>query len=323
MKDITKIYKMGIIQIIRNTLVLSVFLFIVSFTTNAQNTVESIRHHLKNPSDDYVLVVAHRGDWRNAPENSIRAVSNVIRMGVDIVEIDVHKTKDNEIIVMHDKRIDRTTTGKGAIAELKLDSIQKVFLRNGAGISTKYKVPTLRELMLYVKGKPIMVNIDKAWENFHLVMKVVEETATMSQVILKGNTPIHELRKQYGNLIDKVIYMPMVWPEDYGIYKRENFDSPYEYTLNFIKEYRPLAFEVILKDEKSSVDKAIQLIRKEHISIWINTLWAELCANHEDDKAIDNPDEHWGWVIRKGANIIQTDYPTQLLEYLRKNNLHQ
>lgn len=300
---------------------LLVFLSVLQLT--AQDAVSEVRNRFFNPSPNYIMVVAHRGDWRFAPENSIRAVTNALKMGVEVVEIDVQKTKDNELIVMHDKTIDRTTTGKGRVAELTLDSIRNVFLRNGAGMSTKHKVPTLREMMVEIKGKPLLVNIDKAWENFDLVMQITEETGTTPQVILKGNEPIGKLRQQYGSLIDKVIYMPMVWPEDYTIYSREKVITPYEYTKAFIEDYRPKAFEVIIKDEVSSVDDALALMKKEGISIWINALWDELCANHSDDRAIDDPDTHWGWIVRKGAHIIQTDYPLQLIEYLESKGLRE
>lgn len=55
--------------------------------------------------------------------------------------------------------------------------------------------------------------------------------------------------------------------------------------------------------------------------IWINALWPELCAGHDDDKAMDNPDENWGWMIKK-ANIIQTDRPKELIDFLKKKNLY-
>ena len=60
-----------------------------------------------------MLVVSHRADWRNAPENSLQGIRNCIDMGVDMVEIDLKKTKDGHLVVMHDKTINRTMTGKG------------------------------------------------------------------------------------------------------------------------------------------------------------------------------------------------------------------
>ena len=68
---------------------------------------------LHDPSSDYVVVVAHRGDWRNYPENSLPAIESCIRMGVDVVEIDLKLTKDSVLVLSHDRTLNRCTTGSG------------------------------------------------------------------------------------------------------------------------------------------------------------------------------------------------------------------
>ena len=280
-----------------------------------------ILEQLRNPTKDKVLVVAHRGDWRNAPENSIDAIKRALDMGVDIVEIDIRKTKDNQLIVMHDTWIDRTTTGKGEISGLLFDSIQKVVLKNGAGMPTKHKVPTLREVMTFVKGKPLLLNLDKAWANLPESYAILKETETINQAIFKGNDPLHVMREKHGKLMDSIHYMPMVWPINYNIYG-ETTEAPDTYAKGFIDNYNPIAFEVIYDKEDSPVIDAIALMQKENITVWVNTLWDELCAGHTDDKALEHPDAHWGWIIKKGANVIQTDRPKELLEYLKQSGLH-
>ncbi len=289
--------------------------------TVAQSTFRNaaeILNALHNPDTTHVLVVSHRGDWRNAPENSIRAVANVMEMGVEIVEIDVQRTADAELIVMHDKTIDRTTTGKGLIKELSLDTIKQVFLKNGAGMPTQHRVPTLREMMFFVKGKPILVNLDKAWDDMPQVYALLKETGTVQQAIFKGNQSIAELRNSIGSLADSIIYMPMVWPKDYNIYKPSQTANPVQFVQDFVDEYRPVAFEVIYDTEDSEVFDAIRLLKQQNIAVWVNTLWAELCAGHQDDLAIDNPDKHWGWVVQHGADLIQTDRPQALIDYLKE-----
>ena len=77
-----------------------------------------------------------------------------------MVEIDIHKTKDNQFIIMHDATVDRTTNGKGKISDMTLDEIKKLKLRSGHGVVTRHSVPTLEEVLNLVKGK-ILVNIDK------------------------------------------------------------------------------------------------------------------------------------------------------------------
>ncbi len=64
------------------------------------------------------------GNWRSAPENSTAAIDSAIAMKVDIVEIDIQKTKDGQLILMHDNTLDRTTTGKGEIKNWTLADIK-------------------------------------------------------------------------------------------------------------------------------------------------------------------------------------------------------
>lgn len=284
-------------------------------------TYKSILNKLKTPTEDHILVVAHRGDWRNAPENSMDAIKRALAMGVDIVEIDIRKTKDNQLIVMHDKSVDRTTNGKGKIAELQLDSIRKLVLKNGAGMPTKHRVATLREVLSEIKGKPLLLNLDKAWDNLPESYAVLKETETVDQAIFKGNDPLHVMREKHGALMDSIHYMPMVWPLNYNIYGKTT-EAPDTYAKRFIDNYDPIAFEVIYDTEDSPVLDAIPLMNKEKITVWVNTLWDELCAGHTDERALKDPDAHWGWVIRHGANVIQTDRPKELIEYLRNKKWH-
>jgi len=83
------------------------------------------------------MVVAHRVDWLNVPENSIPAIQNCIEKGIDIVEIDVRKTKDGQLILMHDKTVNRTTDGNGVITEMTFADIRKLHLRDCQGKTTE------------------------------------------------------------------------------------------------------------------------------------------------------------------------------------------
>lgn len=76
-------------------------------------------------------MASHRGDWRNYPENSLAAMNSAINMGVDIIELDLALTKDSVLVVCHDRTLDRTTTGKGKISDMPLDSIRTLRLKTG------------------------------------------------------------------------------------------------------------------------------------------------------------------------------------------------
>ena len=140
---------------------------------NPTNKASMLRNKILSGDKSSVIVVAHRGDWRYAPENSIAAIEHSIASGVDVVELDLQLTKDSVLIIMHDTSLNRTTTGKGAVSAWTLDSIKTLKLKNGCNIKTKHTVPTLEEAMLAAKDK-VLVNLDKAERYFDLVVAVLE-----------------------------------------------------------------------------------------------------------------------------------------------------
>ena len=66
---------------------------------------EMIVAQMHDPASKYVVVACHRGDWRNYPENSIPAIESIIRMGADIMELDLKLTKDSVLVLSHDRTI--------------------------------------------------------------------------------------------------------------------------------------------------------------------------------------------------------------------------
>ena len=260
-----------------------------------------------------VIVVAHRGDWRNFPENSLEAIDNAIKMGVDIVELDVKKTKDGELILMHDRTLDRTTTGKGLVSENTLSDIRKLNLRNGCNIRTIHKVPTLEEALLHAKGK-IMINLDQADLYFDQIYELMKKTGTTKQIIMKGRRPVAEVKKQFGDYLEDVIYMPIVDLDASGAEK---------HIEAFIKDMSPVAFELLFVKDTNLLPKKFATTLNGRSLIWYNTLWDTMVGGHDDDMSLQNPDSGYGYLIDTlGCRIIQTDRPAYLLDYLRKRKLH-
>lgn len=262
---------------------------------------------------DKVQVVAHRGDWRNYADNALEGIQGCIDMGVDIVEIDVSKTKDGHLILMHDKTIDRTTNGKGLVSEITLDSIKTLYLRNGLGRTSEFKVPTLEEAMLVAKGK-IMVNLDKADRYFDDVYHILEKTGTVEQTIIKSDKPYAELKKQFGEHFEKMTFMPVIKVTEETTKKDLTplLEKRYPfYEIVFEKENKEMLFYI--KDELEDTESII----------WINSLWPSLCGGYSDDRALKNADATWGYLIDTlGARILQTDRPAYLIEYLKGRGLH-
>lgn len=256
-----------------------------------------------------VSVISHRGDWRNTPENSIRAIQNCIDLGVNMVEIDIKKTKDNELILLHDKTLDRTTTGKGLPQDYTLAEIKQMRLRNGAGVATSHQIPTLEEAMIVAKSK-IWVNIDKGYDYFDLVEKVLEKTGTTQQVLIKAGLPYQKVVAENKAVLDKLFFMPII-----------DMANPDAMTMveEYIKNMQPKAFEVCFTQIDQALQNVLDRIQKSGSKVWINTLWPSLCAGLNDDRAVEEnqQDSIWGKVIEMGASFIQTDRPKELVNYLR------
>ena len=290
-------------------LFLITFLACLSILTSAQAQVSGIRAKLLDRNNKEVLVVAHRGDWRYAPENSIAAIENAIELGVDVVEVDVQKTKDGHLILMHDKTLDRTTTGKGKVDEFTLAEIQKLWLRNGAAIKTKHKVPTLEEALLVAKGK-IMINLDKSYAIFAEVYDVLQKTGTIDHAIMKGTQPVDQVKREFGQYLDKVIFMPIV-----NLDKKDALQQIDDY----LKEINPVAFELLYVSDTNPLPKKIKKHLKGKSQIWYNTLWDTMAGGHDDDQSLLDPDKGYGYLIDTlGATILQTDRPGYLSEYLKE-----
>jgi len=91
--------------------------------------------------------MGHRGAKALEPENTLLSIRRAMEIGVDAVEIDVHLTKDKEVVVIHDSTVDRTTNGKGPVGSYTLEEIKKLDAGKGE------KIPTLKEVIEFVKDK--------------------------------------------------------------------------------------------------------------------------------------------------------------------------
>ncbi len=274
-------------------------------------SIDALIKNLEDSKNDQIIVVAHRGDWRNAPENSLNAIENCIKMGVDMVEIDIRETKDGKLVLMHDETIDRTTNGKGFVKDWTLDSLKTLRLTDGLGVATLHRIPTLEEALLLSKDK-ILINLDKCYHIFDKCYEVMKRTNTLDQVIIKGLKTRSEVESEFGEYLDKVYFMPVV-----------RLPNPSDNIIvdDYLENLLPVAFEFLIPQDSIQLIDDFDDIRAKGSSIWVNALWEDLCAGHDDEKAALDP-TIYDWYIENNIDIIQTDRPLILIEYLRGKGLH-
>jgi glycerophosphoryl diester phosphodiesterase len=177
------------------------------------------------------LNYAHRGASGYYPENTMLAFQKAIEMGCEGIETDVQLTKDGVLVICHDELLDRTTDGKGLIAETDYEDIAKLdAARLWGGKFKDVKVPTLEELLAYVKDKNIMINLELKnsiidYKNLEqLVIDMIYKYDIKDKVIISSFNHYSILRckaidntLKLGLLYDCCIYEPGKYASELGV----------------------------------------------------------------------------------------------------------
>jgi len=143
-----------------------------------------------------ILKIAHRGASGYALENSFEAFNKALRLSVDMIECDVRMCKSGELVLMHDRTIDRTTNQKGIVSKLTLSQIKKIKLKNNEPI------PSLEEILIRYKDKTqIMIDI-KSISAAPQIVKLVKKHQCHNHILVAST--LHPL------LIDILIRDPAI-----------------------------------------------------------------------------------------------------------------
>ena len=138
-------------------------------------------------------VIAHRGDSRNYPENTLPAFESAVRMGIDVVETDIHLTKDGVLVIWHDPTLERNTDGRGWIEDHTLEELRrfdagytftqdggKTFPFRGKGV----RICTLAEALEHCPGQRFNIDLKtKCPEIVDEFIKVIREHDAVDRVV--------------------------------------------------------------------------------------------------------------------------------------------
>ncbi len=251
-------------------------------------------------SNNKIIVTGHRGAGGLAPENTLASIQLALDLGVDRIEIDVQQTKDNVIVVLHDRTLRRTTTGVGYVKNKNYDEI----LKHSAGYKfNKYyvreKVPTLDEVIQLINGKAELLietkysfmyypNIER-----HIINVIKSNNAKDCCKVISFNDRalfrIHKLDKEIktGKLfVGKHANLPLSW--DKGV------------NLKPLKRYH-FVDEIIVKHiyaTKNIIDRVHGMGKELHV-------WTV-----NDLETIEK-------LVERGVDGIISDYPNMLMKYKR------
>ena len=149
------------------------------------------------------MKIGHRGARAYEPENTLSSFQRAIELGVDAVELDVRKTRDNELVVIHNADVNKTTDGIGSVNELTLEEIKKFVTEKGE------KIPTLAEVLDSV-GKRVKVLVELKEPGIEeQVLGLVREKGLTGNVILISfhEDALRKVRELNGEVATGLIYV--------------------------------------------------------------------------------------------------------------------
>jgi len=282
----------------KKVIILFILLFfcngLFSSPTRIKTLIDDFRNH-----PEHILVTAHRAAHQKYPENSIAAINEAIRIGADIVETDVRETKDHKLVIMHDESIDRTTNGTGLVKDLTLSELkEKRLVFNGK--VTDQKILTFREVLDAIKGE-ILVNVDfkaDGQDAINTAYRQIKEKGVEDQILFYVYNH-YNLIPVLQKLDPEITIMTRAYSE-------EDVDK----ILSFPD------MKIMQIDFSFYNDKWAENVIQKGIRISGNALG-------EYDKMQQESGTGYDEITKKHINIIETDYPEELLSYLRGKNLHR
>lgn len=259
-----------------------------------------------------VQIASHRGYFGgNIVENTLPAFEAAIRAGADIVETDIHITKDNVMILFHDPSPMRLLGLPGKVEDYSLEELRAHRLKNVIGNASNCKINTLEELLTALKGR-CMINLDQCWHFIDQVYDAVAAHQMEDQALIKGRVPYDEVVEWIASRGWKPKFIPII-----------TCDREIRHFKALPKELNIPQVEVFLRHEDDEVisREFVESLDERGIQLWVNALSLgngdDMSAHHDDDLSVaSSPDEGWGWLIRHGVGVIQTDWPSELRKYL-------
>lgn len=267
---------------------------------------------LHKTARDHIIIVAHRGvAGGNIPCNTMVAYETALKQGADMIEIDVDCTADGKLVIFHPGMEGRHLNFNGSIEKLPYEEVKKLRYANGDGARTQFGLLTFDELLENFKGR-CFINVDKFWGNPKKIYEAIKKHDMVEQCLVKS-----DLSKSVLTILEELCpelpFMPLA-----------RGSHPYHKEL-MKKNINYVGAEVIFHSEEQEVasPEFMEMMHKDGKLVWANTIIydcnAQLTAGHSDDTALtESMDKGWGWIADRGFDMIQTDWPLMMINYLKE-----
>ncbi|KAH7183910.1 glycerophosphoryl diester phosphodiesterase [Fusarium oxysporum] len=231
-------------------------------------------------------IVAHGGLWNEAPENSLLSIRRAMEAGYNVVEIDVRRTADGKLVLLHDSTLDRMAGIDKKPEENRDGGPNNPF--------TKEKVPSLRDVFELTCNK-IFIHLDI--KHRHVIPEVLDYAQKMG------------IEKQVDFWADLKTELDLAWikanitTHNVPFIARTHLEHDWREQAKLALELKPLICEASFRD-LSQVDAMKQQFHDAGIALWVNTIDSVASPGFTDSAALEDPDKVWGRLLRAGFSAI-------------------
>lgn len=267
------------------------------YTLNAKNAMQ-LQQFLRYNGKDMPIISGHRGGTTTGyPESCIATFENTLRHLPAFFETDPRLTKDSVVVLMHDATLDRTTNGKGKISDYTWEELQKFRLKDGEGNVTEYKIPLLKDVIAWSKGKTFL-NLDHKDVPLEMTVKLLKK-CNNEVIMLTVHSP--EEAKFYLKDNPKRIFSAFFLTKE-AYYEYEKAGIPWKNMIAYIgPKPTPENLEIL------------NLLHAKGVLCMIS-------AAPSYDKLKDASERAAGYkkIIEHGADIIESDLPIEAGEAVKE-----
>lgn len=267
-----------------NKLSVLYFLFVVSFLM-AFIEIPQKKHPF--------IVIAHRGDHTNAPENTLQAYRNAIKIDADYIEIDLRMTKDSQLIIMHDENLKRMTGLDRKVSELTWKEISMLEIKNKEHPEWgKHRVPLFSEV-LNLSRRKINIYLDFKNAPVDKTYRALLQAKMVKNVLVYINTlQQYEQWKQLAPEVPLMLSLPSGIKSDVQL-------------KEFIEKFKPAFLD---GGYESYTSDLLKIARNLGVIVW------------PDIQSL-NEENNWGKAIDIGFDGLQTDHPKAMIDFLKLKKL--
>lgn len=269
---------------------------------------------LREKAKENIIITAHRGAaGGNIPCNTMAAYEIALKQGADMLEVDLNCSLDGKLFLFHPMMESAHLNMPILLNALPMSLIKKCRYVNYDNAPTQFSITTFDDFLEAFKGR-CFINIDKFWSNPKKIYEAVKRHGMTDQILVKSS-----YNKKVVDILTEIApelpFMPIV----------SDVHTEHESLLRSDLNY--VGVEVLFKDDTAEVagEEFIERMHRDNILVWANSIIynhkQQLSGGHSDDTALTvSEDEGWGWLADRGYDIIQTDWPMMLIDYLKRTD---